>query len=447
MDLLPTDENIRKTIEEDLLGRNEDLGHFIQLLNSIVGSYSIALDGQWGSGKTFFVKQVKAILEAYNPNLTVEHANVIQEKMNSYLAQQDLQPQYPIYYDAWMNDNDTDPIISLLYSIAEAHSYFTKRDIESMKGLKDAGVAVIKMVGGPDLKSFENLFIAKSCMDAKTQSVDLFKQINTFFSELHIEKGNRLVIFVDELDRCKPTFAIKFLERIKHYFEHPNITFVFSVNITELAHTVQNYYGKGFDAGRYLNRFFDYTFRLPAVSTEAYYRAQGIDNDNSAYNFTVKKVIQELHLELREAVKLLGNAKAFAREIQNIPNSFSVFGDVSSMNYVGSFVVPILMGTQLKEPDKYESFINGEYAKPFVDIITKVFNTYESINPFRKYGNATVKGDKSIKAKELYDALFKLSNRDVEMEVEGIKINSHLRNWALQVASGMSNFSDFSTKE
>lgn len=446
MDLLPTDENIRKTIEEDLLGRNEYLGYFIQLLNSIEGSYTIALDGQWGSGKTFFVKQAQAVLEAYNPNLTIDDADTIQNKMQVYLGQAELEPQFPIYYDAWLNDNDTDPIISLLYSIAEAHSYFTKRDIESMEGVKDAGVAVIKMLGGPDLKTFENLFSAKSCMDAKAKAVDLFKQINKFFNELHIEKGNRLVIFVDELDRCKPTFAIKFLERIKHYFEHPNITFVFSVNIAELSHTVQNYYGKDFDAGRYLNRFFDYTFRLPPVPMELYYRAQGVD-DNIVYNHMVKIVIQELHLELREVVKFLGNAKIFEKKIPEIHNGFAAFMDVSSMQYVGQIVVPVLMGIQLKYPDKYESFINGEIEEPFLKIITKEFSGYWTINPFKEYDNRIAKRDKSIEAKELYDALFKLSNRDVEMEVEGIKINEHLRSWMLQVASGMSNFSDFSTKE
>ena len=50
----------------------------------------------------------------------------------------------------------------------------------------------------------------------------------------YLKKGNRLIIMVDELDRCKPSYAVKLLERIKHYFTNDRITFVFSVNTYEL---------------------------------------------------------------------------------------------------------------------------------------------------------------------------------------------------------------------
>ena len=60
---------------------------------------------------------------------------------------------------------------------------------------------------------------------------DIHDLINEFLSSVIEERGNRLIIFIDELDRCKPSYAIQLLERIKHYFINDNLTFVFSVNL------------------------------------------------------------------------------------------------------------------------------------------------------------------------------------------------------------------------
>lgn len=67
-ELQPTSENILLTLEDDLIDRNEVSFRFLELLDSLEGSHTIAIDGKWGSGKTFFVKQLKMILDAYNPN-------------------------------------------------------------------------------------------------------------------------------------------------------------------------------------------------------------------------------------------------------------------------------------------------------------------------------------------------------------------------------------------
>ena len=64
--LNPTEENIRETLLNDQLGRNEELRQFVRLLNSIDGNCTIALDGDWGSGKTFFVKQAQMIIDSFN---------------------------------------------------------------------------------------------------------------------------------------------------------------------------------------------------------------------------------------------------------------------------------------------------------------------------------------------------------------------------------------------
>lgn len=447
MDLMPTDENILQTLQDDMFRRNEKIGYFMQLLDSIEGSYTVALDGQWGSGKTFFIKQSKIVLEAYNPNIEkIDTATrqIVKDKMGAYIGGKGLQPQYPIYYDAWINDNDKDPIVSLLYSITEAYHYFSERKIETWKGLTTATMEIVKMVGGSDLEKFQKLFESESCMDDKKKSADLFTKINEFLEQLNLEKGNRLVLFIDELDRCKPTFAVKFLERIKHYFEHPNITFVFSVNMAELANTIQNYYGEGFEAGRYLNRFFDYTFHLTVVSMDEYYRVQGIDDDRLYYDKTIKAVIKTLHLELREVSRFLGICNVLREKFRNISNMRSAFMENETMMYCAFFVIPVLLGVQNAEPDKYNDFIKGKYPNPFVDVLMEVLEG-KPVNPFNAISENSqpIIAMKPFYAQYIYEALFLQSNQGKEIEKEGLIITDSVRQWVFNTASGLSSFSNF----
>lgn len=69
-------------------------------------------------------------------------------------------------------------------------------------------------------------------------------EVKGFFDELLVERANRLVIIVDELDRCKPNMQCGW-ERVKHYFADDRISFVFSTNIKELQHTISNFMEKG----------------------------------------------------------------------------------------------------------------------------------------------------------------------------------------------------------
>ena len=66
IELQPNKENLLRTFELDAIERNVDIYRFINLLNAIEDNCSVALDGAWGSGKTFFVKQAKMVLDAYN---------------------------------------------------------------------------------------------------------------------------------------------------------------------------------------------------------------------------------------------------------------------------------------------------------------------------------------------------------------------------------------------
>ena len=83
-------------------------------------------------------------------------------------------------------------------------------------------------------------------------------------------KENRpLIVVIDELDRCRPSYAVELLEVAKHLFAVDHIVFVLAVNRSELAHSIRALYGSGFDAEGYLRRFFDVDFRLPAPDRDS----------------------------------------------------------------------------------------------------------------------------------------------------------------------------------
>ena len=75
-------------------------------------------------------------------------------------------------------------------------------------------------------------------------------------------QGRPLVIAIDELDRCRPSYAIELLETAKHFFSTSDAVFVLAVNSAQLAHSVRSIYGAQFDAEGYLARFFDLPLRL-----------------------------------------------------------------------------------------------------------------------------------------------------------------------------------------
>ena len=128
-----------------------------------------------------------------------------------------------------------------------------------------------------------------------------------------MERGNRLVVFIDELDRCKPSYAVQLLERIKHYLCDDGITFVFSVNLEELQHTIKHYYGEVFDACRYLDRFFDMRISLPPAEKNAFYREIGLES-SYILEKVCRKLIEVYNMELREATRFYRQVKTAAYE-------------------------------------------------------------------------------------------------------------------------------------
>ncbi|AQS61701.1 hypothetical protein AGRHK599_LOCUS1302 [Rhizobium rhizogenes] len=80
------------------------------------------------------------------------------------------------------------------------------------------------------------------------------------------EKSLPFFIFVDELDRCRPTYSIAMLERIKHLFDVEGLVFVIATDADQLAHSINAVYGSNFDSKQYLQRFFHRSYKLDSAT-------------------------------------------------------------------------------------------------------------------------------------------------------------------------------------
>ena len=385
LELRPTNENIQKTWKEDKLQRRNYALRFITLLNSIEDICAIALDGRWGSGKTFFVKQVKMLLDAFNGSeefLNIEESAQIKAEIEKTGGIQ-VQKQLSFYYDAWINDNDEDPIVSLLYSIlqdvehcifeaslrknylvklanltVDIADFFLPGAQEGWRKFKEAwnnSKDVLQRAEAPELKELFAPLRAKG---------ELHDEVQKLFNALLGEQYKRLVIFVDELDRCKPSYAIKLLERIKHYLSDDRVTFVFSVNIEELQHMVKCCYGPECSASRYLDRFFDLRASLPELDVDSFFRANRMFDGH--YEMICTVIIKTYQLQLREILKFSRLMKIMTRRITQALFRMEY---ESTLHFCVRFILPVMIGLKLTDQTQYRAFVEGENSSPLLALL------------------------------------------------------------------------------
>ena len=218
----------------------------------------VSLDARWGEGKTFYVRQIEQTLKYLTKkakSLDVEE-NLDSAFANSLLGEMELKHTYfPVYYNAWLYDNHNDPLMSLLLIITKICEIYNDTKLSSSV-LSEKIAALMNAFsfsfGNFQIRSnFENIkdkFSNQDILSSVKTEEEIREKVKEIFDSIIVENVERLIVFIDELDRCRPSFAIEMLERIKHYFDDDRIVFVFSVNKSQLVHTITRYYGEGFDA-------------------------------------------------------------------------------------------------------------------------------------------------------------------------------------------------------
>ena len=374
LELKPNKEILLETLEKNIIGRNTEIINFIRLLDSIKSNFSIAIDNDWGTGKTFFVKQVKMILDAYNEHsYDYELSNL--ERIKNVIDIKNIDLHLAVYYNAWENDNQKSPLLSLIYEIIKVAKIDTNKtdiSINKEKIIKDGLSAIVKHFSGIDIKEL------LKCVE--TEAKDIFKeikgqkstkeQVDNILNNLLLEHGERLVIFIDELDRCRPTFAVELLEQIKHYFDNDKITFVFSTNIKQLQYTIKKYYGEAFEAKRYLDKFFDLTISLNEINVIEYFNFVNENSRGDMYDYVCKEIVKEYNFTLRDVIKFVQINKICIENLRKTKNEYLYF-DEKNIRYVLTYVLPIVIGLKIKRYDQYEDFITGKDSTPLITILSK----------------------------------------------------------------------------
>lgn len=374
LELKPNKEILLETLEKNIIGRNTEIINFIRLLDSIKSNFSIAIDNDWGTGKTFFVKQAKMILDAYNDHsYDYELSNL--EKIKNVIDIKNIDLHLAVYYNAWENDNQKSPLLSLIYEIIKVAKIDTNKtdiSINKEKIIKDGLSAIVKHFSGIDIKEL------LKCVE--TEAKDIFKeikgqksikeQVDNILNNLLLEHGERLVIFIDELDRCRPTFAVELLEQIKHYFDNDKITFVFSTNIKQLQYTIKKYYGEAFEAKRYLDKFFDLTISLNEINVIEYFNFVNENSRGDMYDYVCKEIVKEYNFTLKDVIKFVQINKICIENLRKTKNEYLYFDEII-IRYVLTYVLPIMIGLKIKRYDQYEDFITGKDSTPLITILSK----------------------------------------------------------------------------
>lgn len=447
-ELLPTEENLINTLTKDAIGRNKDIEYFLNILKCQESSCALALNGRWGTGKTFFVRQTEMYINALNfqSKMSDEKKNIIK---NALAIKDYPNDTFAIYYDAWKNDNDTDPIFSLICEITKQ----VDEDFSIKKfGVSDfitLSVSIVDAIVGTNFKGLTELSQKKDAFEKFLNQKDTDKLISEFFSKLLPERGNRLVIFIDELDRCKPTYAIKLLEQIKHYMMNDQITFVFSVNFEQLQHTIKCCYGADFDASRYLDRFFDLRMELPPIDMDNYYEKIGL-NQSYSIEIVIKQIIKNYNFGLREIGRFIPQVKIAVYGIFDNRYNFS-FPDGHAREFMMIYIVPLMIGLRIVSISAYNDFIEGKDSKPLQDLLS-----ISKLKPCLRYllnDGETLESDvekECVSTQEiidrLYDAIFKkqYNYNDYHTELGRYEFDAKSKQFAIEVSTMMSSYTELS---
>lgn len=368
IELLPTKENIFNTLIDDPFGRDEEIASFLNLLITIEGHFVISIDGKWGTGKTFFIKQCELILNTINDTnkLTTENKEKILHlpflSKESLLGK--LKGQNCVYFDAWANDDYEKPILAILNTLISKCSFgktMPSVDLTQVENLiEEMGNKFFTNKLGISVKPILETLKRPGSKEAEDQK-SLHDYIEKIINNLTPD-GNRLIIFIDELDRCKPSFAVKLLEQIKHYFLLNNVTFVFTTNILELSETISKFYGNNFRGDKYLTRFFDLSLKLSLIDPQQYYSYLSSKDSSYIYEKNKLAVIKFFNMSMRSVGKFVVSNELIDYHSLEGNNEFRLFNEAEAQIAIDIewMIIPFLFGLRIENKKEENLFLTGQ---------------------------------------------------------------------------------------
>lgn len=217
-------------------------------------AFSIAIDSPWGTGKSYFLNMFR-----------------------NYLCTEKDCDMAIVMYNAWENDNWNNAFEPLAQTLFEAFDLF---EGDQKLELENAVKAIAILARGVAAKKVEK-YISEDALCEAIEAItkenpkkniasreylaykEMVKRLRECIAQGLERSGKKqLVVIIDELDRCRPDFAVQTMEFVKHLFDAENVVFLFALDMSQLCHSVKAIYGEGLNAEGYLIRFFDYYGKL-----------------------------------------------------------------------------------------------------------------------------------------------------------------------------------------
>lgn len=274
----------------DLLNREEFVGNVIKIVNQlsdIKRGCCFAIEGGWGVGKTFVIEEIE------------ERLKVLQsEETNS-------DRYFVFHYNCWQHDYYEEPAVAIisamLASIRDDEALLSKDIDNTMKAGYELAKEKFKEIAGLYIENkigINLISLADEIKDNRDEMEDAENEFDEMFNfSQTIEKVRKklqeiaeertIVLFVDELDRCIPQYAIKVLERLHHIFYGlDNVVVIMAIDRKQLEHSVEEMFGvrkdeSSIDIEKYLKKFIDFSVVLDnGVLNESYREKYKIYFDN-----------------------------------------------------------------------------------------------------------------------------------------------------------------------
>lgn len=301
---------------EDKIGRKEIVDKICGLVESLNedSNFCLSINGAWGSGKSFVL-------------------DMIEDKLSK-------SPEYIIVkYDAWENSFYPDPLIAMLSCVIEGlgnklskmRGYFKaaaecgkKKGKELVDKLSDAGgkigvvATVIKNIA-EIVADFKNVTVVNDTKDSQLETYKSYKMLLQEFAALLnkltkrvfvVKKQTKIIVLVDEIDRCLPNDQLKILERLHHLFDVKNCAVIVAMNHSCIAKTVKTLYGT--DGNEYLRKFFNFVFKLD-TSAEVYLNNLFDGFIKSCEKIKTRDSDAELQIKLAYQCMLYGDKKVLEK--------------------------------------------------------------------------------------------------------------------------------------
>ena len=358
--------------KNDLLGRKEPAEILTHLVGSIEGPCVLAIDAAWGAGKTTF-------LRIWSQHLRKQGFPVVE-------------------FNAWETDHSGDPFVALSGELTEGLQEYKDEPLApKIAKTKEIATEILRQsipnvirataadIGDVPLMEEVSQSLVSYAKDKLSGYQKAQKSVNKFRNVLQDmagtlskARGDRpLIVVIDELDRCRPSYAVELLEVAKHLFSVENIVFVLAVNRSELGHSINALYGSEFDAEGYLRRFFDVDFRLPEPERNAFIVAMlKATQINDYFSRTNDENLSRCgHADAVQGLLqgFFGSSDLSLRLIaQAIHRLGLVFASLRSDRWSLALVTVVALIVRTIDSDLYYRFVRGEVSD--LEVVNTIFN-------------------------------------------------------------------------